>query len=69
MHVLNNGTIRNRIYTKDTHPDQNLNLESTNPLEYKTGVVTVVIDRYEYWKELDHIKNALKVNRYIQIGY
>ena len=73
LSVLNeDGTIRTRVYRKETHTDQYLNFSSNHPLEHKRGVVktlvhradTVVSDLDERKKELDHIRGALRVNGY-----
>ena len=73
LSVLNeDGTIRTRVYRKETHTDQYLNFSSNHPLEHKRGVVktlvhraeTVVSNMEERKQELDHIRGALQVNGY-----
>ena len=66
------GTIRTRVYRKETHTDQYLNFEGYHPLEHKIGVVqtlvhkvkTVVSNKEEKRKEIEHLKDVLKCNKY-----
>ena len=71
LSVINeDGMIKTRVYRKDTHTDQYLNFESNHPLEHKRGVVktlahrakTVVSEREDRRKELEHVRGALKCN-------
>ena len=70
--VNSDGTIRTRIFRKETHTDQYLNFGSNHPLEHKRGVLrtlthraeSVVSDPQERSKELEHISNVLSVNGY-----
>ncbi len=71
--VINeDGTIRTRVYRKETHTDQYLNFESNHPLEHKKGVVRTLVHRAktevrgddERRKEIEHLKDALKCNGY-----
>ena len=73
LSVLNeDGTIRTKVFRKDTHTDQYLNFLSNHPLEHKRGVVrtlayrarAVVSDSDERKKELEHLKGALRCNGY-----
>ena len=68
LSVINeDGTIKTRVYRKDTHTDQYLNFESNHPLEHNRGVVktlahrakTVVSERDDRRKELDHNNNNI----------
>ena len=69
MSVINeDGTIKTRVYRKDTHTDQYLNVQCNHPLQHKREVVkilahrakTVVSEREDRMKELDHLRGALK---------
>ena len=70
--INEDGTIKTRVYRKDSHADQYLNFESNHPLEHKRGVVktfshrakTVVREREDRREELDHLRGALKCNGY-----
>ena len=73
LSVINeDGTIKTRVYRKETYTDQILNFQSNHPLEYKRGVVktltyrarTVVREREDTNKELEHLRGALKCNGY-----
>ena len=73
LSVINeDGSIRTRVFRKDTHTDQYLNFNSNHPLEHKRGVVrtlthrakTVVSDLEERKKELEHVGRALGYNEY-----
>ena len=70
LSVINeDGTIKTRVYRKDTHTDQYLNFESNHPLEHKRGVVktlahrakTVVSKREDRRKELEHLRGAFEM--------
>ena len=71
MSVLNeDGTIRTRVFRKETHTDQYLNFTSNHPLEHKRGVVrtllhraeSVVSDEQERQEEQERINKVLGVN-------
>ena len=73
LSVINeDGTIKTRVYRKETHTDQYLNFQSNHPLEHKIGVVktlayrakTVVSEREDRRKELEHLRGALKCKGY-----
>ena len=73
LSVINeDGTIKTRVYRKETHTDQYLNFQSNHPLELKRGVVktlayrvrTVVSEREDRRKELEHLRGVLKCNGY-----
>ena len=73
LSVINeDGTIRTRVFRKETHTDQYLNFESNHPLEHKRGVVrtlthrarSIVSDLGERKKELEHVREALGYNGY-----
>ena len=73
MSVINeDGTIKTKVYRKETHMDQYLNFQSNHPLEHKRGVVktlayrarTVVSDREDRRKALKHLRGSLKCNGY-----
>ena len=73
LSVINeDGTIRTRVFRKETHTDQYLNFDSNQPLEHKRGVVrtlthgarSIVSDLGERKKELDHAREGLGYNGY-----
>ena len=73
LSVINeDGTIRTRVFRKETHTDQYLNFDSNHPLEHKRGVVrtlthrarSIVSDLGERKKELEHVREALGYNGY-----
>ena len=74
LSVINkDGTIKTRVYRKNTHTDQYLNFESNHPLEHKRGVVktlahrakTVVSEREDRRKG-PYLRGALKCNGYLE---
>ena len=73
LSVINeDGTIRTRVFRKETHTDQYLNFDSNHPLEHKRGVVrtlthrarSIVSDLGERKKEFEHVREALGYNGY-----
>ena len=70
--INEDGTIRTRVFRKETHTDQFLNFDSNHPLEHKRGVVrtltlrakSIVSDLGERKKELEHVRKALGYNGY-----
>ena len=73
MSAINeDGSIITQVYRKETHADQYLNFQSNHPLEHKRGAVktlayrarTVVSEREDRRKELEHLTGAMKCNGY-----
>ena len=73
LSVINeDGTIRTRVFRKETHTDQYLNFDSNHTLEHKRGVVrtfthnarSIVSDLGERKKELEYVREALGYNGY-----
>jgi hypothetical protein len=70
--VNSDGSLRTRIYRKDTHTDQYLNFCSNHPMEHKAGVVrtlnhraeSVVSDASEKESEKKHLEKVLGFNGY-----
>ena len=66
------GSVRTKVYRKDTHTDQYLNFESNHALKHKKSVVRtlmhrascIVSDEKEREEEIDRIKAALTMNDY-----
>ena len=70
LSVINeDGTVRTRVFRKETHTDQYLNFDSNHPLGHKRGVVrththrarSIVSDLEERKKELEHVREALGI--------
>ena len=66
LSVINeDGTIRTRVFRKETHTDQYLNFNSNQPFEHKRGVVrtlthranSIVSDLGDRKRELEHVGN------------
>ena len=66
LSVINeDGTIKTRVYRKETHTDQYLNFQSNHPLAHKRGVVKTLAYRAKtVVSEREHLRGALKCNRY-----
>ena len=65
------GSVRTKVYRKDTHMDQYLNFECNHALEHKKSVVGTLMHRAnwivsneEREEEIDLIKAALTMNDY-----
>ena len=73
MVMVCDGSIRMKVVRKVTHTDQYLNFSSNHLLENKRGVMTTLMNRAdrlvsketELGREKDHIRQALKVNGYL----
>ena len=72
-HLINDdGSIKTKVYRKETHTDQYLHLNSNHPLEHKTGVVktlvhrvdTIVSNERDKIEEKSHVKKACHMNGY-----
>ena len=73
LSVINDdGSVKTKVFRKETHTDQNLNFQSNHPLEHKTGVVRTLVNRtesivsnkQEMKEEKHHITKALRLNGY-----
>ena len=70
--VLEDGSIKLKVYRKPTHTDQYLSFSSNHPIEHKLGVIrtlynraeTIVTTSEDRAAELDHVDKALT-----QCGY
>ncbi len=70
--IKDNGSIKTKVFRKDTHTDQYLHLDSNHPLEHKRGIVKTLMHRVDRIvcdvgdKESDrtHVKEALTRNGY-----
>ena len=66
-------SISMKVFRKDTHTNQYLIFISNHPLEHKRGVMRTLMNRIdilvseetELGRGNDHIRKALKVNRYL----
>ena len=75
--IKEDGSMKTRVYKKETHTDQFLNFQSNHPFEHKRGVVrtlayslkryrakTVMSEREDRKKELEYLRGALQSNGY-----
>ena len=69
--IVNDSTLKTKIYHKPIHTDQYLNWDSNHHLEHKRLVVCTLLCRAEtvMWepqdvKEVKHVKQVLIVNGY-----
>ena len=70
--INEDGSIRTKVYRKDTHTDQYLNFNSNHPLEHKRGVVrtlmhranNIVSDPEDREREKEHVRSSLRLNGY-----
>ena len=47
MVVKNNGSIKTKMYSKETHTDQYLHCNSNHPLEHRRGIVKTLMNRVD----------------------
>ena len=72
IHVNEDGSTKLTIYRKPTHTDQYLNFSSNHPLQHKQSVARTLLHRAEKYitddedcmDEINHVRNALRVNGY-----